>query len=131
MQVGKHEVTFEQPDIIRLRVVGKVAERDADGIVDAVASFAVGRPHLLWLIDLTEAGAIGGDARRRLIERLAEVPNRGAAFVGGSFAVRLVAKMAVHAAPLFTRRRNPVGFFEAEEPALAWIAAERRKLAAA
>jgi hypothetical protein len=127
MNVGKHEIAFEEPDLIRFRVVGNISKWDADGIIDAVMPYA-GRRHLLWLIDLTHAGAVDSEARRRFAARVRPLPNRAAAFIKGSFAARVVVKMVMHAIRLIARRNNPMEFFDTEEQGLRWLAEQRRRL---
>jgi hypothetical protein len=127
MNVGKHEIAFEEPDMVRFRVVGDISGRDADGVIDAVMPYA-GRRHLLWLIDLTHAGAVDREARRTFGARVRPLPNRAAAFVRGSFAARVVVRMVLHAIRLIARRNNPAEFFDTEETALKWLAEQRRRL---
>jgi hypothetical protein len=95
IDVGRHTVGFESPDLIVMTARGDVSLQDAIEMIEFVASHAVQRAHLFCLVDLTAFKDIAAEARKAIPHAGESIPYRGMALYGASFQARIVAKLAV------------------------------------
>ncbi len=68
------------------------------------------------------------EARRVAADLSRLIPYRGMVFHGGRRHQRVVLGLVANAITLFTKRDNPIRFFEAEQEARAWLHERRRSL---
>ncbi|HKV12034.1 MAG TPA: hypothetical protein VJ725_28070 [Thermoanaerobaculia bacterium] len=126
MDIGPHWTSLENPDIIRLKLVGVVSLEHAQEVNQAHRDFAQGLPHFFYLIDLSELDSIPAAVRKEAAGTLKDLPLYGTAIYGASLAARVVAKLLLTAVNLVRAdRKNPVQFFETEGEARVWIDGRR------
>jgi hypothetical protein len=122
VEIGLHELVFEEPDLIILRVVGTVRMEDAMLLVDAVQAFARGRPRLFFVNDMRRGtGSISGEARQVILERLHHLPLVAVAGIGGGFRDRVLLKLLSTAFKLLSGRAVALEPFESEHAARGWL----------
>lgn len=128
--VGAHETWFEEPDIIRLNLVGDVSVDEGRGLNDASREFAEGLSHFFYIIDLSKLGLLPAQVRKEVSATLQNLPLRGTVLYKASLQARVTAKLLLTAVNLFkgTRNLNPVGFADTLEDAHAWLAKRRAAL---
>ncbi len=126
VKAGNHEIAFEEPDTIFLRIVGVLAEEHVERIIAAADPFLAVRPPVFWVLGMAEAGDMPGGSRRRMTEWARQRPSAGSAYVEASVPARMVITMLHHAVRLFTGAQQVMGFFATVEEARAWIATQRR-----
>jgi len=83
------------------------------------------------LVDLSKAGGMPAEVRRRMVAEVGATPPAAAAFFGGGMAARAMNALVAGALSMVTGRRQNFSYFGSREEALAWLAAERRRLGAA
>lgn len=82
--------------------------------------------YVLSIYDTIDGMNMSADARRVVGERNRshDVPS-AAAIIGASFAIRTVAMLLNNAARLIGKNISPAHFFQTQEEAMTWIAAQR------
>lgn len=129
IQVGAHTLTFEEPDLMFMRVRGEINEQDARLMLAEQKKFSAGKPYVLGLSDISEFAGISPQARKFIAKESATFPFRGGALIGASFQTRIMANLILTAIGLFLRKDNPMHFFETEKEARTWLEERRRVLA--
>lgn len=124
--IGRHTLSFEEPDLARIRVVGDVTEHEVDEIFTALIASTEGRAPLLWLVDLAEGGMLSAASRRRAAYWRPRVRLGGVAVVHASFEQRVVIKMISHVLQLSGLVKSQLNAFDDEAAALAWLLSLRR-----
>jgi hypothetical protein len=129
MHVGLHTVEFEEPDLIRVVLHATLGPGESQRIADSILKF-VSSSYVLGLIDLTELKVIPTGERKTTAERGKHIPFRGIALYGASFRVRTLAMLLMTVMNAFSKRDNPLRFFDNEAEARVWLAFRREQLKA-
>lgn len=129
MQCGMHRVSYEEPDLLVVRLHGFVSRDEMAQILDARSALTEGLGHFLILCDLREFTSLALKANRLLADRPDPRP-QAVAFVGASFRSRVLADMTIRAASIFAKRLSPHHFCREEGEARAWLDGVRQKLVA-
>ncbi|UQA56900.1 STAS/SEC14 domain-containing protein [Polyangium aurulentum] len=128
---GRHTVRFEPPSLVCFILRGDVSTRDVEVFYAFTEEHARGRSALFALNDLTELGDVLGAARRLGLSGTAKIPFRGLAYFGGSFRANVLTRLTLRALRLITSvTDNPIGFFDTEAEARAWLAERAREVEA-
>ncbi len=114
-----------------LRVDGDFSKEETLTMLDAIEARFQGAACLMWLTDLSAAGTVASSARKVFAERMRALPNRGSAFLGADFRLRMLATLMTNVLRLMGRPENPARFFDSEAAARAWLDERRREVAAA
>jgi hypothetical protein len=122
---GGSELHFEAPDLIILRVHGKLREPEAVAICEKVLAHTEGRPPLYIISDVTRLEGIDSPGRRELVKRLAHVSFRSAFICGTTATTRAMLNLIIGAATLFRPTRLNPQLVATEEEARARIDAHR------
>lgn len=128
--IGKHITSFEEPDIVFMRLSGPVSAEEGAEINRLHREMGMGRDHVFFLVDLKELDGIHPSVRKESGETLKELPLRGAAIYQASFKARVVAKLIITAMNLFRSDddKAPIEFFDTEAEARGWIERRRREV---
>src|SRR5262245_47145163 len=129
MQIGKHTVEFESPDLVCVIVEGSLTADD----IRMICEFSTERrkePHLFLLSDVTAMLRTSPEARKVASELGQRIPWRGTAIYGASFTVHTVLTLAITAANLLAKRDNPLRSFNNEHEARAWLRTRRNEVVA-
>ena len=131
--IGKHITSFEEPDIVFMRLSGPVSAEEGAEINRLHREMGMGRDHVFFLVDLKELDGIHPSVRKESGETLKELPLRGAAIYQASFKARVVAKLIITAMNLFRSDddKAPIEFFDTEAEARDWIERRRREVGSA
>lgn len=123
---GRHEVRFEEPDIVHIRIVGELLVSDLEVLYPALQRYGEGLNRQLWLMDMAEAGTMSPESRRRSAEWVPRIRIGAAAMVHAGFEQRIITKMLTHVYRLLGVMNHPTRFFDDEASARAWLASQRR-----
>lgn len=123
---GRHEVRFEEPDLVIIRIVGELLVSDLEVFYPVLQRRFEGRGPQLWLMDMAEAGPMGAEARRYSAGWVPRLRLGATAMVHAGFQQRIITTMLTHAYRLFGAMSSPMKFFDDEASARAWLASQRR-----
>jgi hypothetical protein len=128
-------VTFEPPDIVYWHLIGRVEESDILRIYKAQFEFAIGKPYVLILIDVTRFDTITAAGRRAAATGpdggKTVIPVRGSMVIGASFHVQVLGLLVAKASKAIHRNNyndNVLSFCDTEAQARAWVEKRRREL---
>ena len=130
-RIGAHTTWLEEPDLIVLRLAGDVSLEDAEEINRRHFELIGDREAILMLVDMAGLGTDTPAGRKLTSEALTRMPLRALAVCHAHMEARVMAKMVITGAELFKTDESadfPVGFFEDEPAARAWIEERRREL---
>lgn len=122
--------TVDNNDTLIWSLIGRVNADDVHRLYADQVAFCRGKPEIFVIVDLREMQQMDA-AARQVAARGPDVdgkamPVAGLAIVGGSFHMRLLAKMINKAAALLTRAKiTPIEFFDTYDQARQWIATRR------
>jgi hypothetical protein len=123
--IGSHSVRFEPPDILFLRLTGDVEEAHVMPIMEEFGRYAEELPYLYGLVDMVRMGSITPAARKA--SALAKNPENSAVVLfSASFTHRVIVKLVLKAAQIFSASTQPTAMFGTEAEARAWIEEQRR-----
>lgn len=123
--------TVEPPDIIIWALVGRVSGDDMRRLYAEQVAFSRGKHEIYVIADLQRMEHVEA-AARHVAAHAPDVDGKamtvgGMAVVGGSFHLRMLAKMANKAAALLKRNsESPVAFFTTYDEARQWFTEIRR-----
>jgi hypothetical protein len=123
-------VVREGADISRWVFIGDIDADEIRRLLAQQAAAMAGCAHVLALVDMTRAGKISADTRKAGAEGSSR-NLAGAAIVGASFHLRVLARLVIQAGALFRKARPgdvPVRFFETSGEALEWFAERRAEV---
>jgi hypothetical protein len=126
--VGRHELSFEEPDTIVYRLRGPLAELEARSMVVQHRSWVLGKPYFLVLCDLRGHEGSSPGARKALMELGHGLPRRAIAVFGGSFTLRTMADLMMRAMRLVGRVEIGWRHFQDEATCRAWLRGEGKRL---
>ena len=130
-RIGSHTTWLEEPDLIVLRLAGDVSREDAEAINRRHFELIEGREAIFMLVDMAGLGTDTAAGRKVTSEALTRMPLRGLAVCHAHMEARVMAKMIISGAELFKTEDStdfPVGYFEDEPSARAWLEERRREL---
>jgi hypothetical protein len=129
-QIGKHTTSFEEPDILYLKLVGEVDNVEVREINQRHLDYGRSRDHMFYLLDLSELDNLPAQVRREASETVKVLPLRGTVVYGAPLKARILAKLLMTAVNLFKggKNQNLVEFTETEAEARAWLDKRRRDL---
>jgi hypothetical protein len=129
-QIGRQITYLEEPDILFMRLFGKVTNEEGSAINRRHLELGEGRERLFYLIDMTEFEGMDPELRKEAGLTMKTLPLRGIAVYRASLTARVVAKLIVGAMNVFKTgaAKAPFEAFATEEEARAWIAKRRRQL---
>lgn len=123
--------TFEPPDLVIARYVGRVDGPHVRAAVKETRPFIAQCSYFFVLFDITRLESATADARRASAENEQGVKLRGMAIVGASFHFRVLGALVARAVGIVQRHfDNPLRFFDTEEEARAWFDERRREIQA-
>jgi hypothetical protein len=131
--IGKHTTSYEEPDILYLKLVGEVDTAEVREINQRHLDYGKDRDHLFYLLDLSELDNLPAQVRREASETVKVLPLRGTVVYGAPLKAKILAKLLMTAVNLFKggKNQNVVEFTDTETEARAWLDRRRRELAAA
>jgi hypothetical protein len=124
---GPHTLSFEEPDLVRLRLHGELSLAEIRQMILLVREFKARQGAIYLLGDMRQGTGFSAEARRAIHEDHSLVPYEGMAFFGASFSLKVVSNLMIQASRLLTGSTRPAGavFRDTEDEARAWIAARR------
>lgn len=130
---GHQFTALELPDIVYLKLRGKVTLEECRMINQANIEYAKSLSSFFYLVDLADLEDLPPAVRREASETVKGLPARGTVLMNAPLRARVLAKLLLTAANLFRRgpESNPVVFADTEDEARAWFAQRRRQISAA
>jgi beta-phosphoglucomutase-like phosphatase (HAD superfamily) len=125
--VGAHSIRFEPPNLVKLTWKGEVLIEHVDGMYGHLD--AIEASHYWMLSDISQSDVPRGPVRARLAQTQQSLRIGGIAVIVSSPYKRAVMDMLVRAVNLLTKTHVKTAFFDDENSARNWLAAEM-KLAA-
>lgn len=119
-KIGRHIVHFTDPDLFHIRFIGDVRGSDF-GELGEFFREAAGK--IFLLVDATQMGTVSAEAR--LVK---QIPiSAGSAVFGAPFQARVALSILNKVYMMVNKDQAvPLGFFDTEEEARAWLARVRR-----
>jgi hypothetical protein len=132
-QIGRQITYLEAPDIIVMKLFGKVSQQEGSEINRRHLEMGRDADRLFYLIDMSEFEGMDPELRKEAGLTMKTLPLRGIAVYNASLTARVVSKLIVGAMNVFKagEEKAPFEAFPTEEEARAWIAGRRRQLLAA
>lgn len=129
-QIGRQITYLEEPDILVMKLFGKVTQKEGSEINRRHLELGRDRERLFYLIDMTDFEGMDPELRKEAGLTMKTLPLRGIAVYRASLTARVVAKLVVGAMNVFRSAddKAPLEACESEEEARAWIARRRRQL---
>jgi hypothetical protein len=130
---GQQFTALESPDIIYMRLKGKVNLEECRQINRAQLGYSQEVPHFIYFINLTELEDLPPEVRKEASATVKLLPVRGTVVFNAPLRAKVLARLLLTASNLFRRgpEVNPLVFVDSEEEGLAWIEKRRKELAAA
>jgi hypothetical protein len=130
---GKQFTALESPDIIYMKLKGKVTLDECRQINRAHLAYSQDVPYFIFFIDLTELEDLPPEVRKEASGTVKLLPARGTVVCNAPLRAKVLARLLLTASNLFRRgpEVNPLIFVEGEQEGLAWIEKRRKELAAA
>lgn len=125
------QITYrEEPDIIVMRLVGKVTNEEGSAINRCHLEMGRDADRLFYLIDMSGFEGMDPELRKEAGLTMKRLPLRGIAVYNASLTARVVSKLIVGAMNVFKpgEEKAPFEAFPTEEEARAWIERRRRQL---
>jgi hypothetical protein len=132
-QIGKHTTSYEEPDILFLKLVGEVDNLEVREINQKHLDYSRNRDHMFYQLDLSELDNLPAQVRREASETVKVLPLRGTVVYGAPLKAKILAKRLMTAVNLFKggKNQNIVEFTDTEAEARAWLDKRRSELTAA
>ena len=129
-RVGRHTCFLEEPDILGMKLVGRVSAAEGSEINRLHLELGQSLERLFYLIDMVEFEGMDPAVRKEAGLVMTRLPLRGIAVYQASLTARVVAKLIVGAMNVFKSgaAKAPFEAFPSEEEARAWIEQRRRQL---
>jgi hypothetical protein len=118
-----HQFTgVELPDIVHLRLQGRVTLEECRLINQAHLEYAKSLPHFFYLIDLTALEDLPPAVRKEASDTVKLLPLRGTVVRNAPLRAKVLARLLLTASNLFRRGpdANPLIFADTEEEARTW-----------
>jgi hypothetical protein len=132
-ECGKQFTALEFPDIIYMKLEGKVTLDECRQLNRAHLEYSQEIPHFIFFIDLTKLEDLPPDVRKEASATVKLLPVRGTVICNAPLRAKVLARLLLTASNLFRRgpEVNPLIFVDSEEEGRAWIEKRRRELAPA
>lgn len=129
-KVGRQITYFEGPDIIYMKLFGKVTQEEGSEINRLHLEMGKDSSSLFYLIDMKEFEGMEAELRKEAGLTMKTLPLRGIAIFNASLTARVVSKLIVGAMNVFKSGEDKAPFesFNTEEEARGWIATRRRRI---
>lgn len=129
-QIGRQITYLEEPDILVMKLFGKVTHEEGSAINRRHLELGKDRERLFYLIDMKVFEGMDPELRKEAGLTMKTLPLRGIAVYQASLTARVVSKLVVGAMNVFRPADDKAPFesFASEEEARAWIARRRRQL---
>lgn len=121
VRFGRHTLCFEEPGVAVITYHGDVDAEEMQVLCDVPDQERHRGRFQLTLCDLRELGAISPEARKVGAQRKRPAAVYYTAYVGASFAMRVVVSMWTRGANFLQGPKNQVGFFDDMDQARAWL----------
>ena len=130
---GRQFTALELPDIVHLKLRGKVTLEECRMINRANFEYGQHLSYFFYLVDLGELEDLPPAVRKEASETVKSLPARGTALLNAPMKARVLAKLLLTAANLFRRgpESNPVVFVDSADEARDWFEKRRHQIAAA
>lgn len=130
---GKQFTALESPDIVFMKLHGKVSLEECRQINRAHLEYAQAVPHFIYFIDLTELEDLPPEVRKEASATVKVLPVRGTVICNAPLRAKVLARLLLTASNLFRRgpEVNPLIFVDSEVEGRAWIDKRRKELATA
>ena len=130
---GQQWTGLEMPDIVHMRLCGKVTLEECQQLNEAHISYGKEVDHFFYIIDLADLDDLPANVRKEASETVKILPLRGTVVLNAPLRARVLAKLLLTAANLFKRgpESNPVVFADTEADARVWIEKRREQIAQA
>jgi hypothetical protein len=129
-----HQFTgVELPDIVHLRLQGRVTLEECRLINQAHLEYAKRLPYFFYLIDLTALEDLPPAVRKEASDTVKLLPLRGTVVRNAPLRAKVLARLLLTASNLFRRGpdANPLIFADTEEEARTWFNKRRKDFAVA
>jgi hypothetical protein len=132
-QCGRQLTGLELPDIVYLKLQGRVTLEEARLINQAHIEYGQDVSYYFYLINLAELEDLPASVRKEASETVKILPLRGTVVCNAPLRAKVLAKLLLTAANLFRKgpQSNPVFFADTEEEGRAWIDKRRQHVAEA
>ena len=130
---GRQFTALELPDVVHLKLRGKVTLEECQQINQANFDYAKQVPFFFYLVDLADLEDLPPAVRREASAAVKILPARGTVILHAPMRARVLAKLLLTAANLFRQgpESNPVVFADSEEEARTWFDKRRRQIESA
>ena len=121
----------ELPDIVHLRLKGRVTLEECRLINQAHLEYARSLPYFFYLIDLTALEDLPPAVRKEASDTVKLLPLRGTVVRNAPLRAKVLARLLLTASNLFRRGpdANPLIFADTEEEARTWFDKRRKDFA--
>ena len=117
----KQEMTFEQPNLLIMRVRGKWTREEVLEMNDLAMRLVGDLREINYLADVSKLTEVPPDAREALIKHRMPFTYLKMAFFGANSRLKVLGGLVLKMLPTVKKSK----FFETEEEARAWIALEK------
>ena len=124
VQIGQQVTSFEEPDLIYVRLSGTVTDEEVQVINALHLDYSRGRSRIFFLMDLEELEGLPTSVRKAVLETLNQISIGGLSIYKASLTARVLTKLIVTGMRLFGKHL-PLEFSETEAEARAWIEQRR------
>lgn len=121
VRFGRHILRFEEPGVAVITYHGDVDAEEMQVLCDVPDQERHRGRFQLTLCDLRQLGTISPEARKVGARRQRPAAVYYTAYVGASFAMRVVVSMWTRGANFLQGPKNQVGFFDDMDEARAWL----------
>ena len=128
---GQQFTALELPDVLYMKLKGKVNLDECRQINRAHIEYAQDVPFFLYFIDLTELEDLPPDVRKEASATVKLLPVRGTVVFNAPLRAKVLARLLLTASNLFRRgpEVNPLIFVDSEAEGRTWIERRRSELA--
>jgi hypothetical protein len=129
-----HQFTgVELPDIVHLRLQGRVTLEECRLINQTHIEYAKSLPYFFYLVDLTALEDLPPAVRKEASDTVKLLPVRGTVVRNAPLRAKVLARLLLTASNLFRRGPdpNPLTFTDTEEEARTWFNKRRKDFAVA
>lgn len=121
MQVGAHELSVEEPDLVVIRVRGPARASEIHKISQLLR--ATGKRGTVYLMTHLETAEFEGspEGRRHFVETTRGLTTMVTAVVGANFRFRVILRFVENLVRMMSKLKLHIQFFDDETSARAWL----------
>ena len=129
-ECGHQWTGLEMPDVVHLKLQGKVTLEECQEINRAHLEYGKDVPYFFYLIDLTGLEDLPPAVRKEASETVKLLPLRGTVVRNAPLRAKVLARLLLTASNLFRRgpEANPLTFADTEEEARTWFDKRRKEI---